>query len=749
MSHVESKKTFGVRRPDVALLWRDVRVGAVIAKRSHTAALQRLLLLCACLIVFAASAKADDGYRLWLRYDQLPPTSLNMYRQLITSISIEGKSKTFDVIRDELTLGCSKLLGTPIKLVQNPSDASVVVGTPETSPLIRNLQWESELRNLGREGFRIRQLRDGNRAIFVIASINDIGSLYGTFHFLRLIQSQQSIDRLSVDQKPRLQLRLLNHWDNLDGTIERGYAGKSLWKWDELPGHIDARLVDYARANASIGINGTVLNNVNADSKILTAEYLEKVAAVAAIFRPFGIRVYLAARFSAPIDLAKLPTADPLDAAVIAWWKAKADEIYKLIPDFGGFIVKANSEGQPGPRTYNRTHADGANMLAAAVAPHQGIVMWRAFVYDMKPDYDRAGAAYENLHPFDGKFAPNVLLQVKNGPIDFQPREPFHPLFGGMPNTQVMPEFQITQEYLGFSNHFVFLAPMWREFLDADTFAAGRGSTVTKVVDGALYGQRLTGIAGVANTGSDRNWTGHDLLQANWYAFGRLAWNPTISSDEIATEWTKATLTYDPRSVTTIVRLMLQSHEAVVNYMTPLGLHHLMWGGHHYGPAPWWNTEKRDDWNPVYYHRADAFGIGFDRTKSGSNTVSQYHSGARDQFADVQKCPEKFLLWFHHVGWNHKMKSGRTLWDELALHYQSGVDWVRSTRAAWSSLSSAIDTERHSAVSKKLSIQERDAIWWRDACLLYFQTFSHKPLPVGVEPPAKTLADYKAKALEW
>ena len=748
MSHVESKKTFGVRRPDVALLSR-VRVGAVITKRRQAVALQRVLPLCACLIVFAASAKADDGYRLWLRYDQLPPTSLKMYRQLITSISVEGKSKTFDVIRDELTLGCSKLLGTPIKLVQNASDASVVVGTPETSPLIRNLQWESELRNLGREGFRIRQLRDGNRAVFVIASINDIGSLYGTFHFLRLIQSQQSIDRLSVNQKPRLQLRLLNHWDNLDGTIERGYAGKSLWKWDELPEHIDARLVDYARANASIGINGTVLNNVNADSKILTAEYLEKVAAVAAIFRPFGIRVYLAARFSAPMDLEKLPTADPLDTAVIAWWKAKADEIYKLIPDFGGFIVKANSEGQPGPRTYNRSHADGANMLAAAVAPHQGVVMWRAFVYDMKSDYDRAGAAYENLHPFDGKFAPNVLLQVKNGPIDFQPREPFHPLFGGMPNTQLMPEFQITQEYLGFANHFVFLAPMWREFLDADTFAAGRGSTVTKVVDGALYGQRLTGIAGVANTGSDRNWTGHDLLQANWYAFGRLAWNPSISSDEIATEWTKATLTYDPRSVTTIVRLMLQSHEAVVNYMTPLGLHHLMWGGHHYGPAPWWNTEKRDDWNPVYYHRADAFGIGFDRTKSGSNSVSQYHSGARDQFADLQKCPEKFLLWFHHVGWNHKMKSGRTLWDELALHYQSGVDWVRSTRAAWSSLSSAIDTERHSAVSKKLSIQERDAIWWRDACLLYFQTFSQKPLPVGVEPPAKTLADYKAKALEW
>jgi alpha-glucuronidase len=711
--------------------------------------LVNLVPLCACVIVFAASAKADDGYRLWLRYDQLPPSSQNMYRQRITSISVPGKSKTFDLIRDELTLGCSKLLGTPIKSEQDASNASVVVGTPETSSLISKLHWEAELKSLGPEGFRIRKINHGDRFLFVIASTNEIGSLYGAFHFLRLLQNQQSIDRLSVDQQPRLKLRLLNHWDNLDGTIERGYAGKSLWKWDELPAHVAPRLVDYARANASIGINGTVLNNVNADSRILTAEYIEKVAAVANVFRPFGIRVYLSARFSAPIDLGKLSTADPLDASVIAWWKAKANEIYKLIPDFGGFVVKANSEGQPGPRTYNRTHADGANMLAAAVAPHQGIVMWRAFVYDMKPGYDRAGAAYENLRPFDGKFAANVLLQVKNGPIDFQPREPFHPLFGSMPHTQLMPEFQITQEYLGFSNHFVFLAPMWREFLDSDTFADGRGSTVTKVVDGSAYGKRLTGIAGVANTGSDPNWTGHDVLQANWYAFGRLAWNPNLASDEIATEWTRLTLTHDAQAVTTIVRLMLGSHEAVVNYMTPLGLHHLFWGGHHYGPAPWWDKEKRDDWNPVYYHKADAVGVGFDRTASGSNTVSQYHSSVRDQFGDLQNCPEKFLLWFHHVNWTHKMKSGRTLWDELALHYQHGVDWVRSTRATWSTLSSVIDKERHSAISKKLAIQERDAVWWRDACLLYFQTFSKRPLPSGVEHPTKTLAEYKAKALEW
>jgi alpha-glucuronidase len=694
------------------------------------------------------TVKADDGYRLWLRYEQLPSRSLNVYRQQIKTIAVHGSSATFDAIRRELNVGFAGLLGAPIAISDRDS-GSIIVALPQTSTLIRELGWETELKDLGPEGYRIRTVRDGGRTRVVIASTTETGALYGAFHFLRLLQTEQLTARVAIDQSPRLKLRILNHWDNLDGTIERGYAGNSLWNWAELPQHIDPRLIDYARANASVGINGSVLNNVNADSKILSAEYLEKVAAIANVFRPFGIRVYLSARFSAPIDLGKLPTADPLNPSVSAWWKEKANEIYRLIPDFGGFIVKANSEGQPGPRTYDRTHADGANMLAAALAPHHGIVIWRAFVYDMKPGYDRAGAAYENLQPFDGKFAPNVLLQVKNGPIDFQPREPFHPLFGGMPRTQLMPELQITQEYLGFSNHFVFLASMWREFLDSDTFARGRGSTVTRVVDGTLYRQRLTGMAGVANTGSARNWTGHDLLQANWYAFGRLAWNPHTSPQQIATEWTRMTLTHEPKPVATIVRLMLDSHEAVVNYMTPLGLHHLMWGGHHYGPAPWWDSEKRDDWNPVYYHKADAFGVGFDRTKAGSNTVSQYQAAVREQFSDAQKCPEKFLLWFHHVGWNHKMKSGRTLWVELALHYQTGVAWVRSARSEWAKLTTAIDRERYAAIGKKLAIQERDAIWWRDACLVYFQTFAKQPLPAGVEPPAKTLADYKAKALQW
>jgi alpha-glucuronidase len=508
-------------------------------------------------------------------------------------------------------------------------------------------------------------------------------------------------------------------------------------------------LQDYARANASVGINGAVLNNVNASSQSLSAEYLQKTAAIASALRPYGVRIYLSARFSAPIELGGLKTADPLDPEVREWWQKKADEIYQLIPDFGGFLVKANSEGQPGPRTYNRNHVDGANILAAALVPHRGVVIWRAFVYDMKPGYDRAGAAYENLQPFDGRFAPNVLLQVKNGPIDFQPREPFHPLFGAMPKTQLMPELQITQEYLGFSNHLVFLAAMWREVLDSDTYAKGRGSTVTKVVDGTLYGQRLTGMAGVANTGSDRNWTGHHFAQANWYALGRLAWNPDLTSRQIANEWIRMTLTHDPEAVETITRIMLESHEALVDYMTPLGLHHIMWGDHHYGPAPWWDTFERADWNPVYYHRADAQGLGFDRTPTGSNTVTQYRAPVRERFSSLSSCPEKFLLWFHHVSWNYRLRSGRTLWDELALHYQRGVDWVRAARKSWNALADVIDPQRHQEVSKKLELQERDAVWWRDACLLYFQTFSKRPLPAGVERPQKTLDEYKAKSLPW
>ncbi len=715
-------------------------------QRNHYA-----LIACLALIIqlfIGATIRAEDGYRLWLRYDPLPRRMIDEYRPRVASIVASGKSATFDAIRSELVNGCAGLLGSPVAAVESVDrDGAIVVGTPKTSPLIADLKWP--LTELGAEGFVIRSARLNGRAVTVIAANGEIGALYGAFHFLRLLQTQRPISNLNINQKPRLQLRMLNHWDNLDGSIERGYAGRSLWNWQELPGKVDPRLRDYARANASIGINATALNNVNSNSRSLSAEYLLKAAAIADVFRPYGVRVFLSARFSAPIELGGLKTADPFDPAVADWWKKKADEIYSLIPDFGGFLVKANSEGQPGPRTYNRNHVDGANMLAAAVAPHNGIIIWRAFVYDMKEGYDRAAAAYDNLQPFDGKFAANVLLQVKNGPIDFQPREPFHPLFGGMPKTQVIPEFQITQEYLGFSNHLAFLAPMWREVLEADTYAKGKGSTVTKIVDGSLYKQKLTGIAGVANTGSDRNWTGHHLIQSNWYAFGRLAWNPDLASQQIADEWIRQTLTNDAKAVGALTRLMLESREAVVDYMTPLGLHHIMWGGHHYGPAPWWNRERRDDWNPTYYHRADEKGLGFDRTATGSNSVNQYFPPVRDRFADLKTCPENLLVWFHHVPWNHRMKSGRIFWDELALHYQRGVDWVRAARKDWDALAGVIDAERHEAVAGKLAIQERDAVHWRDACLLYFQTFSKRPLPAGVEKPSKTLDEYKAKSLTW
>jgi alpha-glucuronidase len=710
-----------------------------------------IICLCTALQFFAAArAGAEDGYRLWLRYEPLPRRAISLYRPVVTAVVVQGKSATLDIIRAELADGCSRLLGQSVPVAgEVERDGAVVAGTPRSSPLIARLGWERELIALGPEGFRIRSVKSGAHFATVIASSDEVGALYGAFHFLRLMQTLQPIYKLDVNQKPGLRLRVLNHWDNLDGTVERGYAGRSLWDWNALPGKVDARLLDYARANASIGINGSVLNNVNASAESLSNEYLLKTASIARAFRPYGLRVYLSARFSAPIELGGLKTADPLDPEVIAWWKKKADEIYRLIPDFGGFLVKANSEGQPGPRTYNRSHADGANMLAAALSPHGGVVMWRAFVYDAKPGYDRAAAAYDNLQPFDGQFAGNVLLQVKNGPVDFQPREPFHPLFGAMPRTQLMPELQITQEYLGFSNHLVFLAPMWREFLDSDTFARGRGSTITKVVDGRLYGQALTGISGVANTGSDRNWTGHHFAQSNWYAFGRLAWAPSISSERIADEWIQMTLTHDARAVKTIKRLMLESHEAAVDYMTPLGLHHLMWTGHHYGPQPWWDKEPRPDWNPVYYHRADERGLGFDRTATGSNAVAQYHKPVRDRFANLSTCPEKYLLWFHHVPWDYRVRRGRKLWDELALHYQRGVDWVRRARAGWERVAHSIDPERHAAVAGKMLVQERDAAWWRDACLLYFQTFSKQRLPAGVEPPRKTLREYMATSLTW
>ncbi|WP_306416843.1 alpha-glucuronidase [Fulvivirga maritima] len=501
--------------------------------------------------------------------------------------------------------------------------------------------------------------------------------------------------------------------------------------------------IDYARANASIGINGTVLTNVNANALVLTPAYLEKVKVLANVFRPYGLKVYLTARFSAPIEIGGLETADPLNAEVQQWWKDKATEIYNMIPDFGGFLVKANSEGQPGPQNYGRTHADGANMMAAAVKPYGGVVMWRAFVYSNEEPDDRAKQAYNEFKPLDGQFDDNVMVQVKNGAIDFQPREPFHPLFGAMPKTPMMMEFQITQEYLGQGTHLAYLSPMYKECLESDTYAKGKGSTVAEVIDGSLNNHRLTGIAGVSNIGTDRNWTGHLFGQSNWYAFGRLAWNHSLSSEEIAQEWIRMTFSNQKEVIRSITDIMMTSHEAVVSYMTPFGLHHIMGWGHHYGPGPWIANKHRADWTSVYYHKADKNGIGFDRTASGSNAVAQYYPEVAAKFSSLEQCPEKFLLWFHHVPWNYKMKSGEELWMAMSNEYQHGVQEVEKMQQQWQTLENSIDKGRFEQVKTFLKIQKKEAEWWRDACLLYFQTFSGKPIPKDIPKASHTLEYYE------
>lgn len=701
--------------------------------------LSSLFLLFYCLIPL----NAEDGYRLWLRYDKISDQSLlDQYTNNISGLMIGGNSPVLNAASEELQKGLGGLLGADIPALSRiRQDGALIAGTPESSAIIASLKLDDKLGGINDEGYIILSTTLKRRKVTVITANNDIGVLYGVFHFLRLIQTHQPISSLDIASSPKTKIRLLNHWDNLDRSVERGYAGLSLWNWEELPGKVDPRYTDYARANASIGINGSVLTNVNANALILTKEYLEKIAAIANVFRPYGIRVYLTARFSAPVEIGKLKTADPLDGEVIDWWKKKVDEIYSYVPDFGGFTVKANSEGQPGPQNYDRTHADGANMLADALSPHNGIVMWRAFVYDNNVPDDRAKQAYNEFVPLDGKFRDNVMIQVKNGPVDFQPREPFHPLFGAMPQTPVIPEFQITQEYLGASVHLVYLAPLYEECLKSDTWAKGKGSLVARVVDGSLENHQLTGMAGVANIGSVENWTGHPFGQANWYAFGRLAWDPYATSAEIADDWIKMTFTNDPGFVSRIRGMMLNSREITVSYMTPLGLHHIMYSGHHYGPGPWVNR-GRQDWTSVYYHRADSIGIGFDRTTGGSDAVSQYYPPVRDMYNNLATCPENLILWFHHMPWDYRLKSGRTIWEEICYKYNEGVNSVVKMEGEWQKTKGMIDDERFEQVSKLLSMQERDAKLWRDGCILYFQTFSGRPVPQGLATPDHPLQYY-------
>jgi len=685
----------------------------------------------------APGVKAENGYDLWMRYNKVTDNNLLLhYKKQLTSLAVPGTSATLQAAKRELENGLYGLLNTRIPIKQSISaNTSFIAGTSVASPVIS----KEELGKLGSDGFIIKNYT----GILTITANNDIGVLYGVFHFLKLLQTGKKIDSLNIISIPKLQLRLLNHWDNLNNTVERGYAGGSILNWHKLPGYIDKRYIDYARANASIGINGAVLNNVNSNAAVLTPAYLQKVKALANVFRVYGLKVYLSARFSAPIEIGGLTTADPLDATVQQWWKQKATEIYSIIPDFGGFLVKANSEGQPGPQDYQRTHADGANMLAEAVAPYNGIVIWRAFVYAAENPVDRHKQAYDDFVPLDGKFRPNVLVQVKNGAIDFMPREPFHPIFGAMPNTALMMEFQITQEYTGQSTSLVYLAPLYKEVLNSDTYSKGKGSTVARIIDGSTDNHTLTGMAGVSNIGSDINWCGHPFAQANWYAFGRLCWDYDLSSENIAEEWIRMTLTNNMNAVQKVRDMMLASREVLVTYMNPLGLHHIMGTGHHYGPAPWVKELKRPEWNPVYYHKADSTGIGFNRTVSGSNAIAQYAAAAQTQWKDMNTCDEKLLLWFHHVPWNHTMKNGQTLWNELCHQYYDGADKVKQMQQTWNSLQQSIDAEQLNVVAQLLKIQHEEAVWWRNACLLYFQTFSKQPIPATLEQPDKTLEYYK------
>jgi alpha-glucuronidase len=690
------------------------------------------------------SAIAEDGYRLWLRYDPISdPAKAKSYLSCFQSIYAENAlSPTMRVAVNELNMAMKGMLNREMKTAQKIQDGTLVIGT-SSSPRIAALNL-TELSKINDEGFVILSRKIEGKSCTVIAAKKDVGVLYGVFHLLRLMQTGKSVQDLAVVSLPSINHRLLNHWDNLDRTVERGYAGFSLWDWHRLPGYIDQRYVDYARANASIGINGTVLTNVNANAQVLTPMYLEKVAALANVFRPYGIKVYLTARFSAPVELGGLSTADPLNEQVKTWWKEKVKEIYQYIPDFGGFLVKANSEGQPGPQNYGRDHADGANMLAEAMQPFGGIVMWRAFVYDNSVPEDRAKQAYQEFKPLDGKFDSNVMVQVKNGPIDFQPREPYHPMFGAMPKTPLMMEFQITQEYLGFATHLVYLAPLFKECLDADTNINDKGSTVAKVIDGSFDNHLLSGMAGVANIGNDKNWCGHPFAQANWYAFGRLAWDHALTSETLADEWIKMTFTKEVKAVTIIREMMLSSREIAVNYMTPLGLHHMMGWNHHYGPAPWIKDKPRADWTSVYYHQADSMGIGFNRTSTGSNALGQYPSEIQKLYGSPETCPETFLLWFHHLPWKYKMKSGRSLWDELCVTYYKGANDARRLGELWKSVKPAIDAERFQQVESLLQIQKEEAVWWRNACVLYFQSHSRMPIPAGLEKPSHTLGYYQS-----
>lgn len=653
------------------------------------------------------TARAEDGSKLWLRMER---------QQVAAEVKTDSRTATAAIAVKELE---NYWRGGTVALLTD--------------------------RNMPEDGsFRI----SAENGAFTICSATDTGLLYGAYELLReqaagtLRQPGSAIGLTPSHFRPVFQLRILNHWDNPDGSIERGYAGRSIWKWEEIDGRngsmsgrLRERITEYARANASIGINGSVLNNVNAAPKILTTEYLQKVRVIADMLRPYGIKVYLSVNFASPKALGATDTADPLDKKTGKWWQKKAREIYRLIPDFGGFLVKANSEGQPGPGDYGRTHAEGANMLAEALKPYNGIIIWRSFVYGANhKDEDRVKQAVSEFEPCDGKFAGNVILQSKNGPLDFQPREPYAPIFDRIKKTQQMAELQITQEYTGQGKHLVYLAPMWKEFFyhiaGCPEVASGGCDMRKKACDGGGHkcqlsglSDKLKGIAGVANIGDDANWCGHHFSQANWYAFGRLAWNPGLSSEEIAREWLIQTFTTDTVFVNAMAEVMESSREACVDYMMPLGLHHIFKGDHHYGPEPDGNQPHFPmEWRPVYYHKADSTGIGFNRSSTGTNAVGQYREPYASIYNNVKTCPENLLLWFHHLPWDYRMKDGQTLWQGLCAHYNRGVSEVERYAETWRLMRPYVDRQRFEEVDARLRSQLDNAREWRDTCIKYFES---------------------------
>ena len=647
------------------------------------------------LLLGVSLTKAEDGHSLWLRM-----------------------SKN-EVPANVKTLGVKK---------------SVVVNTA-ANELKQYWKGEQVILSLAGNSTDDAYSIGNDNGIITVTSSTENGLLYGAYTLLRLQQTGEKVK--AMNDSPTSNLRILNHWDNPNGTVERGFSGKSIfWKED---GMADLEIVkEYGRACASVGINATVLNNVNAKPLMLDAKKLAETKRIADALRPYGIRVFLSINFATPKVIGGLETADPLDKKVVAWWNKKCAEIYKMIPDFGGFLVKANSEGEPGPMDYGRNHADGANMLADALnfgfkaVKHSAktpkpIVMWRAFVYSPKGT-DRASQAYDEFMPLDGQFRENVIIQVKNGPIDFQPREPVSPLFFSLQKTPVMPEFQITQEYTGQSVHTCFLASMWKEFFD--------------VVKEHARVKKYDAVAGVANVGDMKDWCGSDMTQVNWYAFGRMAWNDAIAPQQIADEWLKMTYTTDKAFVEPMTDVLMESREAVVRYMMPLGLHHIFAGGHHYGPEPWCDPKGwREDWKPKYYHKADKAGLGFDRTMTGSQNVRQYPDALYNKYNKVDECPEQLLLWFHHVPWTHKMHNGETLWEALCHTYDQGVRQAEAFARVWNQMKPYVDAERYEAQKLNFDRQAKDAWWWRDACLLYFQQFSGMKLPLDCPAPKYKLED--------